>query len=80
MLNDLIPNREYRLIVIFGIGLLAVYLVRMGLNYFVQYYGHVMGVKMQAQMRSDMFKKARGAAVQLLRLARDRKNHVENDE
>lgn len=55
MLNDLIPNREYRLIVIFGIGLLAVYLIRMYLNYFVQYYGHVMGVKMQAQMRSDMF-------------------------
>ena len=24
MLNDLIPNREYRLIVIFGIGLLGV--------------------------------------------------------
>lgn len=57
MLNDLIPNRQYRLIVIFGIGLLAVYLVRMGLNYFVQYYGHVMGVKMQAQMRSDMFRR-----------------------
>ena len=57
ILNDLIPNREYRLIVIFGIGLLAVYLVRMGLNYFVQYYGHVMGVKMQAQMRSDMFRR-----------------------
>ena len=57
MLNDLIPNREYRLIVIFGIGLLAVYLVRMGLNYFVQYYGHVMGVKMQAEMRSDMFRR-----------------------
>lgn len=55
MLNDLIPNREYRLIVIFGFGLLAVYLIRMYLNYFVQYYGHMMGVRMQAQMRSDMF-------------------------
>lgn len=55
MLNQLIPNREYRLIVVFGIGLLFVYLIRMFLNYFVQYYGHVMGVKMQAQMRSDMF-------------------------
>ncbi|MCI8388822.1 MAG: ABC transporter ATP-binding protein [Clostridiales bacterium] len=55
MLNDLIPNRNYRMIVIFGIALLAVYIVRMLLNYFVQYYGHVMGVRMQAQMRSDMF-------------------------
>ena len=57
MLNDLIPNRNYRLIVIFGIALLAVYFIRMLLNYFVQYYGHVMGVRMQARMRSDMFDK-----------------------
>ena len=55
MLNDLIPNKNYRMIVIAGIGLLALYLVRMGLNYFIQYYGHVMGVNMQAQMRRDMF-------------------------
>ncbi len=57
MLNDLIPNRRYQLIVIFGIGLLLVYFVRMLLNYFIQYYGHMMGVRMQAQMRSDMFAK-----------------------
>ncbi len=55
MLNNLIPNREYRMIVISGIALLAVYIIRMLLNYFVQYYGHVMGVRMQAEMRSDMF-------------------------
>lgn len=56
MLNVLIPNREYRLIVIFGIGLLVIYVIRMLLNFFIQYYGHVMGVRMQAQMRSDMFR------------------------
>ncbi len=55
MLNDLIPNKNYRLVVIFGISLLGLYIVRMLLNYFIQYYGHVMGVRMQAQMRSDMF-------------------------
>ncbi len=55
MLNDLIPNRNYRMVVIFGLSLLALYIVRMLLNYFIQYYGHVMGVRMQAQMRSDMF-------------------------
>ena len=55
MLNDLIPNRKYQLIVIAGGVLLALYVIRMLLNYFVQYYGHVMGVRMQAQMRSDMF-------------------------
>lgn len=56
MLNDLIPNKNYRMIVIFGSALLILYVVRMLLNYFIQYYGHVMGVRMQAQMRSDMFK------------------------
>ena len=55
MLNDLIPNRNYRMIVIFGLGLFLLYFVRMLLNYFIQYQGHMMGVRMQAQMRSDMF-------------------------
>lgn len=56
MLNDLIPNRNYRMIVAAGLGLLLIYGVRMFLNYFIQYYGHVMGVNMQASMRSDMFR------------------------
>ena len=56
MLNDLIPNRNYRMVIIFGVSLLVIYLIRMGLNYFIQYYGHVMGVRMQASMRSDMFR------------------------
>ena len=55
MLNNYIPNEEYALIVAFGCCLLGLYLVRMFLNFFIQYYGHVMGVRMQAQMRSDMF-------------------------
>lgn len=57
MLNDFIPNRNYRFVVLFGIMLLGAYFIKMLLNYFVQYYGHVMGVRMQAQMRSDMFNK-----------------------
>lgn len=55
MLNDLIPNRNYRMVVIFGLTLLALYGVKMLLNFYIQYVGHVMGVKMQAQMRRDMF-------------------------
>ena len=55
MLNDLIPNFKYKLIVVAGLSVLALYFVRMLMQYFVQYYGHVIGVRMQAQMRSDMF-------------------------
>ena len=56
MLNDFIPNRQLNLIITFALVLCGLYLVRMGLNYFIQYEGHVMGVRMQAQMRRDMFK------------------------
>ena len=56
MLNELIPNKNYKMIIAFAALLLGLYFVRMMLNYFIQYYGHVMGVRMQAAMRSDMFK------------------------
>ena len=55
MLNDLIPNRRYRAVVVAGVSVLLLYVVRMLLRYFVQYYGHVIGVKMQSQMRRDLF-------------------------
>lgn len=55
MLNDLIPNRQYGMMITCAGVLLGLYLIRMGLNYFIQYQGHVMGVGMQAQMRRDMF-------------------------
>ena len=55
MLNDLIPNRKYQLIVAFGLILLGLYFMRMLLNFFIQYQGHMVGVHMQAQMRRDMF-------------------------
>ncbi|MBQ8332896.1 MAG: ABC transporter ATP-binding protein [Clostridia bacterium] len=56
MLNDFIPNKQYRLIIGFGMLLLGLYLVKMLLNFFIQYIGHVMGVRMQAEIRSDMFR------------------------
>ena len=55
MLNTLIPERQYRMIVIFGLTLLLLYFIKMGLNYFIQYQGHMMGVYMQARMRTDLF-------------------------
>ncbi len=57
LLNKYIPDADITAIVIAGIGLLAIYAIRMLLRFFVQYYGHVIGVDMQAQMRSDLFKK-----------------------
>ena len=55
MLNDFIPNKAYRSILVSGIVVLCLYLARLFLNYFVQYYGHQVGVRMQSQMRRDLF-------------------------
>jgi len=56
LLNTYIPDQNFTMIWICGVSLLGLYLMRMGFRYFVQYYGHVMGVKMQGAMRLDMFK------------------------
>ncbi len=55
ILNDL-TEQKYTLIFLLGGLLLLIYVIRMFLSYFIQYYGHVMGVRMQAEMRSDMFR------------------------
>jgi len=55
MLNDYIPNKMYKTIVIAGVVVLSLYVFRMFLRYFVQYYGHIIGVRMQSQMRKDLF-------------------------
>lgn len=55
MLNVYIPQKMYTTIVIAGIIVLALYVARLLLRYFVQYYGHIIGVKMQSQMRKDLF-------------------------
>ena len=55
MLNEYIPKKMYTTIVIAGAVVLGLYVLRMLLRYFVQFYGHVIGVRMQSQMRKDLF-------------------------
>ncbi|MBP5256165.1 MAG: ABC transporter ATP-binding protein, partial [Clostridia bacterium] len=55
MLNDFIPNRAYNAIIISGLSVLVLYVARMFLRYFVQYQGHMVGTRMQAQMRRELF-------------------------
>jgi ATP-binding cassette subfamily B protein len=55
MLNEYIPEKMYKTIIIAGLIVLALYVMRMFLRYFVQYYGHIIGVRMQSQMRRDLF-------------------------
>lgn len=50
-----IPEKNFRMIGIFAVSLILIYLLKAGCSYFMQYWGHVMGVRMQADMRRDMF-------------------------
>ena len=51
MLNTYIPDRNIRMIVLAVVFVLVMYGIRAFLQYFVQYYGHMMGTRIQAQMR-----------------------------
>lgn len=56
IINDAVPNRNIRMIFVFCIILLVIFIIKAGLNYFIQYYGHVVGVRMQGDMRRKVFK------------------------
>ena len=54
-INDYIPNKDLNMIIRFGVILLVLYVVRFLLDYIVGYWGHVLGVRMEYDMRKDMF-------------------------
>jgi ATP-binding cassette subfamily B protein len=56
MINVYIPDQNIRLLLLWGGILLGLYFAKMLFNYFVQYYGHLVGVGMQADMRRDVFR------------------------
>lgn len=56
IIDDYVPNRELRLMLIWGGALLGIFLIKAALNYVIQFYGHCVGVRMQADMRRDIFK------------------------
>ena len=57
MINDLIPNKKFNLIIIFGVSLLVLYIIKAILKYFFDYYGHMVGTGIQKDMRAKLFAK-----------------------
>ncbi len=55
MLNTYIPDRNIRMIIFAAVIVLFMYALRALLQFFIQYQGHMMGTRIQAQMRRDMF-------------------------
>lgn len=54
-INEVIPNNNMELLVKLALGLLFIYIIRFFLDYIVGFYGHLLGVKMEYDMRKDMF-------------------------
>ena len=52
-IDDYIPNENLQMIFIFGGVLIGLYFIRMGCNYFVNYYGHVMGTTLDSDYFDD---------------------------
>ncbi len=55
IINVYVPNQQFQLMVTWLIVLGLIYILKLGLNYYITYYGHIMGVKMQSNMRKDIF-------------------------
>ncbi|MGB4537269.1 MAG: ABC transporter ATP-binding protein [Bacilli bacterium] len=57
VLKEFIPNNEINRVFIFGAALLIIFVIRFFFAYVVGYWGHVMGIRIETDMRSDLFKK-----------------------
>ncbi|NOH16126.1 ABC transporter ATP-binding protein [Clostridium cochlearium] len=59
LLNDIYVNKSsseiIHFIVLVGIGLLIMYIIRYFCQYYISSWGHIMGARMEADMREDIF-------------------------
>jgi ATP-binding cassette subfamily B protein len=53
--DHLLPGRDWGLVLLASLGLLAVYLVNTGLMAVVTYWGHVLGISIETEMRRRAF-------------------------
>ena len=54
-MKDYIPNRNLQAVLVWAGALVVLYGLRLLCQYFVDYYGHVVGVNIEYQMRKDLF-------------------------
>ena len=54
-LYDLLPNQLYRTFFLIMLAVAGSYLLRTFLNYIVAYYGHTFGIRVEADIRKDLF-------------------------
>lgn len=55
LISDIIPLKEIRTLITWALLIALFFVLRLVLNYVVEYYGHVLGVNMEYDMRKEMF-------------------------
>ena len=55
IMNDFVPNKNLQMIIVWAVVLALIYILKSVLTYVVGYYGHVLGVRIQGDMRRDLF-------------------------
>lgn len=56
IINNYVPNKLLNMLIAGCCILFVIYVVKALLNYVLQYWGHLVGVRMQADMRSELFR------------------------
>ena len=56
IMNDYVPNKNLQLLITWAIALALIYALKSVLTYVVGYWGHVLGVRIQGDMRRDLFR------------------------
>ncbi len=56
IMNDYVPNQNLQLLIVWTIVLAGIYVLKCALTFIVGYWGHVLGVRIQGDMRSDLFR------------------------
>ena len=56
IINDYVPNQNIRLFITWAAVLLGIYILKAILNYIIQYWGHIVGVRIQGDMRRELFR------------------------
>ncbi|AIQ17386.1 MULTISPECIES: ABC transporter ATP-binding protein [Paenibacillus] len=54
-IDDLLPGQDWSLILIASVALLAIYALNTAMNYVVTYWGHMLGINIETDMRKKMF-------------------------
>ena len=56
IMNDYVPNENLRLLITWAIVMAGIYALKCVLTFVVGYWGHILGVRIQGDMRRDLFR------------------------